>query len=380
MLWSNLWVLANQARPAAGASAGWRQTFAYYTSYLDFWRFSVPTWEVFRTMVQLNVENLLSTPALQCLFTPPERLGSFWGGVLSACGTIWILAGVCRQARERGWHPLHFALLGTAGIILFWNYALADSYLMLFLPVFYLGLFRETRHLWLLIRAAWRSKRAVSGRVLAGAFAAVLVLVAGAAVRHYLFGLRPTYWLGHSQWAASADKEEAYAWIRQNMHPGEPLVAYEDANLFLHTGRPAMWLMAFTNAAFDSRDPSRMEREIAMLPDVPRHIGARYWLFVEGDFFRESSSRRIREQIAAWRRTLPVVYRSSGGRAEIHDLGCVLEPQQEQCRSIAAALGLAAPARLGQADGVASAGMRNPQAPLAGAARDAHREAADRRN
>ena len=53
---------------AWGGDAGFRQTWLYYTSYMDFWKLSVPDLDRFLTMLWQNTILFLLMPASYFLF------------------------------------------------------------------------------------------------------------------------------------------------------------------------------------------------------------------------------------------------------------------------------------------------------------------------
>ena len=81
------------------------------------------------------------------------------------------------------------------------------------------------------------------------------------------------------------DKEECYAWIRNNTKPDSRLVAYEDAPTYLYTGRQAVRPMIFTTDEF--YESERLNRETSHLTDIAQAIGASYWLFASDDYYRD---------------------------------------------------------------------------------------------
>jgi hypothetical protein len=262
--------------------------------------------------------------------------------LLSVTLTAGIVAGIVRCLRPEKGRSLLFAAPLAAALVLVWNFPLAERSLLFFLPLFYAGLWTEGAHLAKMVRATLEGRRPLAERVLAAGLGCMVAAAAALAARHYTQDARePLTATATLRAMVHPEKEEAYGWIRRNTNPDARFVAYEDANLYLHTGRQAMWLVALSNAAVYSRDARVMEDQLALLPDVARHIGARYWLLSEGDLYSaETDPEAIRERVAAWRRALPVVFRSRQRRVQIYDLGCVLEPDRDGCREVAAALTL----------------------------------------
>ncbi|MBI3697298.1 MAG: hypothetical protein HY238_20985 [Acidobacteria bacterium] len=300
---------------------GFRQTWLFYTSYGEFWKLSVPRLDVFRALLADNIRAFLEGPATYCLFPPLGGDESYLGMLLGSALTVGILAGIVRQARRQEWKPIHFIFLFYTGLTLLWNYPLMDRFLMLFLPLFYAGLWVEGRHFAALLRANLRPSRPLAEKALA----AMLGVVAGAgllrAAGHYLRGYRPQlFTMVARRTALGAEKQQAYEWIRGHTGPGVRFVAYEDVSLYLYTGRQAMRPIAFSTEAFYKKDEKALERDLDHITDVARHIGARYWVMAEDDFHMETGLPLIEKRLGEWKTRLPAVFRSSGNKVAIYDL------------------------------------------------------------
>jgi len=326
-------LLPGVARIAAGAQApgwdlageqGWRQTVFYYSSYWRFWKLSVPDAGVLGTMALANLKSLLEQPASYCLFPPlgGSRLG------LMACValTAWILAGVWRQGRSAGWKPIHFVFPFYGAAILLWNYALADRFLLLFMPLFYAGLWTEASRLCTLLRGSWRAGQPASQRALAAGMGLAVAAVFGLAVDHYARGFRPQLRARNQNLAALApEAAEAYVWIRQNTDPAARFLAYTDALLWLHTGRQAIRPISFTTDLHYGAEKGRRPEALASIADVGRKIGARYWISTEADFLTEGDLRPLLEAtMAQLESALPLVFRSGGHKVRIYDVSCLV--------------------------------------------------------
>ncbi len=316
---AGLW---NQTAPAPpGPLPGFQQTWLYYTSYSGFWKASVPGVEVLAAMLQANLRLLLEAPATLCLFPPLGEPGSFLAGLLTVTLSAGILSGVVRQARRQQWKPIHFVLVFYAGIVALWNYPLVDRFLVLFLPLLYAGLWVEARHFASLLAGVWRWRRPLADRVIAAAMAAGLAAVGVAAVERYARGdrsqLRKMALTGA---ALAAEKQQLYDWVRRNTSPRDRFIAYQDVELYLHTGRQAMRPMAFSTAAFFTRQEKYLEQDLDRLLDTARVIGARYWVKSANDFQLETGLPLILRRVGELEATLPEVFRTTGGRLRVYEL------------------------------------------------------------
>ena len=325
--------------PPAWAQGGAWQTWVYYTSYWQFWKFSVPNRDVFLSMVTANLRYLLQAPATFCLFPPPGGARFLPGVLLCITLTFGIASGILRQARRQEWKPVHFVLLFYAAAVLVWNYAFFDRLLVMFLPLFYAGVWIEGRHLTTMLAAAWRPGRPASEKVVATLLSLALLGMAGAAARFYIVDYRSDFpRMAASRVAAMAERRQAYDWIRRETPPATRLIAYEDVVLNLYTGRAAMRPIAFSTEAFYREDESVLRRDLAHLTDTARGIGARYWVMTNDDFALDTGTPLIDQRIAALKAVLPVVFRSSGGQVQVYDLGCLQAPDGPGCETARAVL------------------------------------------
>ena len=328
-------VMTGAAAPQLKGEPGWRQTWLYYTSYWAFWKLSVPDFGVFWAMVSSNLKDFLVTPAAICLFPPPGGEGSYAGLLLCVTLTAGIFAGIARRAGgaggDREWKPIHFVFLFYSPLTLLWNYAIMNRFLMLFLPLFYAGIWIEGRHLVLMVRENLRRRHPPSERVLAGGLGLAVAVLGMGAVWHYVAGNRPALRERTQQWAGLLlEQQEAYDWIRRHTNPDDRLIAIDDVKLYLNTGRQAMWPIAFSTALVYRADPRDLDFQLDHITDVARHIGARYWLAADYDYDRTAP--QVIERLSQLKSVLPRVFQSRKKRIEIYDLSCVLQPVGPECR------------------------------------------------
>jgi hypothetical protein len=318
------------------AGPGWLQTWLYYTSYAGFWKLCVPRIDVFTAMLSENLQAFLQAPAAACLFPPLGGGNSYAGVLFSITLSAGIGTGIVRQARGSEWKPIHFVFPLYSGLTLVWNYALMDRFLLLFLPLFYAGLWVEGRHWICMLRNNLRPARPAAATAFAGMLAAGSGALAALAASHYLSGLLPRApGAAASRAARMQEKQQLYDWIRRNTAPGDRFIAYQDVNLYLYTGRQAMRPIAFSTEGFYKKDQKILERDLDHITDVARHIGARYWVMADDDFRLETGLPLIESRMNQLRSVLPSVFRTAGGRVEVYDLSCLFFQDRPECRRAA---------------------------------------------
>jgi hypothetical protein len=202
-----------------------------------------------------------------------------------------ILAGVARLPL----HSIHWILVFYAGITLLWNYPLANRFLLLFLPVFWLG--------------AVRIAQALPRRWWLTSLGAVLLLEAAYGNFWFLRGQLSS--LAASRESLGSEKSAAYEWITARTAPSDRFIAYEDVALYLYTGRQALRPVAPTS-------PPNLARDLPALPDTARQIRARYWLVSVDDYLLEESAAALQERTRLLLQAFPVVFRSRGSNVVIY--------------------------------------------------------------
>ena len=326
------------ANPTA-AEPGWAQTAAYATTYLKFWRLSVPNLASFRSVLWTNLQGFVMQPGsyLVAPLLPETAVRVAVTAVLSAV----MFAGIVRQARAEEWKPVHFMFVFYTAMILPWDYPMMGRFLMLFLPLFLAGLWIEGKHFLEMLALGSRSGRSLTERILAGTLWLALAALAVTAVWNYGDGLRPQLaGISARRGALLPEKKEAYDWIREHTDPQTTVVAYEDEALYLYTGRQSVRPIEFSTESYYRHDTARAQRDLDHITDAAWHVRARYWMIAGDDYGLERMVPlpMIDARMAQLRSALPVVFRSRQGNVQIYDLACLLEPQKPECLAVAPAL------------------------------------------
>jgi hypothetical protein len=333
VVWRQLFLRpATPAPIAQHAGLGWTWVWIYDTSYLGFWRTAVPNVHVFLAMLLNNFEILTHTPSYYLLAGSLLARGRAAASVPPVVTAI-IVIGLVRQVRRSGWTPIHCVLPLYAAIAMLWNFNDFFRFFLPFMPVFVAAYWRETRHLAAMIGRVLVDRGKVTDLV-AGVVLAAAILTANALIAWtYFDGQGPSHLKTVSESRAKllASERQAYRWISRSTAPSTRIIAYQDAEVYLYTGRQCMRPIAFTTAEF--LQPKRLPGDLEHITDVARAISAEYWLVSDDDFSsefsagREAAERRMREI----ERVLPVVFRSSDGRVRIYGLGCVANPNEHAC-------------------------------------------------
>lgn len=305
------------------AAAGFHQTLLYYTSYFGFWKLSVPDFETFWAMAVFNLGQLIRYPAAM---TFSLDVVGFSGGLLlrmaSVVVSIGIAKGLWTVVRSRGLHPAVTGLVATLPIVIVWNYPVVDRLLILFLPLFLAGAWTEMRFVGSSAVEILRSDKPFLDRAIAGVLAALIAWLAGYGVLGYakqIPGARPDIQRSAEHFAA--ERREAYDWIRENTRSNDRFVAYQDALLWLATGRQAIRPIIFSTEAFYRQDEEILNRDLEHFMDTAESIGARYWLVAKNDFRLETAQDVILKHVESQTAGSVPIFVTRGGALKIFEIG-----------------------------------------------------------
>lgn len=315
----------------AATSPGWRQTLAFYTSYIGQWRHFVPDWGTQRAVLLKNFFSIVLEPGVFLLY-PLANHHAFLSvvGGLVALGA-WL--GILYHLRRVGWKAIHGMFLFYLAMVLPWPFP-PQRFLVPFLPLLAGGAVLAFRELALHAVSAFRRRSPVLERAGAAALGACLLALAALVVANCAYaapqGLSS---LMARQRSLLAEKRKAYRWIRAHTPAQSRFIAYGDVLLYLYTGRQAVRPIACSTAAAYDNDPAYAHRDASHLGDVARHVAANYWLVTPTDFGGELGDDPAilsRAQSALLAR-LPLVFRDDAGRIRIYDLRCFQSPAAPGC-------------------------------------------------
>jgi hypothetical protein len=304
-------------------SPAWANAWAYYTNYLTMWKMGVPNEHVFWTMVQSNFGALVIGPA--DLFLSPILIGhlSFVRTFAALFFLTLMLCGMARQARVFGWKPVHYILPFYLGLIVFWNFPDAGNrFLLPFAFFIAAGIWMEMKNLFCLLQTKLSS--ATSSRFekgIAGMLNVAILFTAFVTALAYISrdpGKLAS--LSHRRASLLPAKQEAYQWLSGGVCCS-PVLAYEDVNVYLYSGRSAMRPVLFPTSAI--YEPNREDESLNHVMDIPEALDAQYWLFSEDDYsvdFQKAADALSQCLGPSGPADLPVVFKSRDGRVVIRSL------------------------------------------------------------
>lgn len=313
---------------------GWNQVAAYYTSYTRFqWGMGVPS---LSALVQVFLTNLFVW-----VWSPgPILIGTFAGvfgkivffAAMALSFPIWM--GLLRLARFSEWRPVLFSMLFYTCVVLIWPYPQPERFLLPFLPVLLAALWCEARRISGQLLQVIRGDGPAGPRALAMSVAGVFVfLLAAAAWNCVVLDPRMRQEGATLRGTAVEQRRQGYEWIREHTTPGDRVAAWQDAVLYLYTGRQSLRPIAALPQATYAFDQESLKRDLDHICDAPRHVGARYWLTAPDDFSLETGREQFVARMAQVAAMMPVVFQSSDGSVQIHDASCLNDAQRADCQA-----------------------------------------------
>ncbi|MEZ5392754.1 MAG: hypothetical protein R2724_07725 [Bryobacterales bacterium] len=321
-----LWTAVSAHAPAqqgANPLPGFEQNLAYYASYIEHWRQSVPNSAVLVAQVKSALTETLKHPSIAVFNLPAIGFTSMPMALVSIAISVGVVNGIVGRARRHGLHPIHVAALFYLPILLLWNFLLMERFWLPFLPLFLTGASFELQRIAEMARTSWRKGPTGDRVVVAGFSAALVALVA--------FGLYRGFWskpqmLARSLAARHAlmePKLEAYRWLRTHSNPSDAIISYDDGALYLYADRRGMRAFSPLSDSFFAQDESLLERDLDRLTDTAAALEARYWVTAPDDFEMTHAPEQIRKRMHEELAAAPVVFESADGRVRVHDLAAM---------------------------------------------------------
>jgi hypothetical protein len=310
----------SSANVPGSVDPAWNQTWLYYTSYLGNWTTSIPNVSIFFQMLKSTGLLLLVAP-VRYVLAPSFEAWSPGGMAVYTPLTLVLIAGIVRLVRIQGWEPVHPVFLVYSAILLVWPYPQMSRFLLLFMPLFFAGLYVEMKRIVHAIAENFKSKVPAWEKLAALALSAILLATGAVAVWNYARG-------GRTDLNARIDrrtsilqeKEEAYEWVQRNTKASAKIVAFEDVMLYLYTGRQAIRPIAFLPSCCVTNQISILQSDLSHIMDVPRRVQAGFWLMSDDYFDAEGSIPLIHSKIIQMKSELPLAFSSREGHVQIYDL------------------------------------------------------------
>lgn len=265
----------------------------YYTDYLGYQLDHIALDDVPRQL-WINLDQYLISFGRLLTFLPDP--GVLEIQVVRFLG-LMSLVGAVRLVRRTGLLHYAAACVGMSMLLIAWHYPPNQRFV---LPIFCLaamGIVTEAEHFASMIRKTLQAKSA-GDRVVARALAVIAlmgaVLLVGLNVRAHITFLPAVYQVHR---ANSAVRAKAHQWIRDNTAAQATVWSYDDALLYLNTGRRGATLPMLPELAY--RDQGAvLKGVIETFPKVALDGGLTHILITSSDFHRDLQAEN-RDKIVA---------------------------------------------------------------------------------
>jgi hypothetical protein len=317
----------------SGQLPGWKQTWLYYTSYTAFRKIDSPSFGIAVT--------LLVNQCLYLIFTLPNYLFAPWSGshivvwfVMALFLATVIFSGMRRAVAHHKGILTGLAFAVYIGLLMAWDYPDWVRFLLPFFPFILALLWIECRSWNSWIQRAFRGIQ-VRDKILAFGFLTCALTFTGVIIWNYCGPGR--VWeqgLSAERRGRLEEKLEAYDWIRLHTARDSRIIAVADVLSYLYTDRQAMnFTVLMPAGVYDKR---RLSLDLAHIADVPRAIGASYWMVTNEDALSQLKALRepLATRLAEMEGRLPKVFESSRGGVKIYDLTCLHRTDDPACLSI----------------------------------------------
>jgi hypothetical protein len=324
VLWR--WMFSAPRLPDIAAGSPYREGFlnvwAYYTSYQGFWKLSVPNAQILWAMLRSNILLVMHSPS-EFFLDPWLSRGNIPSLALALLVTAAIFAGIVRLSRGGEWKTIHWVLPFYMALVLVWNFPNTERFAFLFLPLFLGGLWCECGHFLGQISSSFRRSKTIGEKAIAASLALIVAGLIGALFWNYAGGARPVMAeIASDRSSLLQEKREAYEWLACCTSRDDLVISYEDASLYLYSGRQGLRPVVFPTSG--EYDPAYLRAALPRMMDVAHVIGARYWVIADDDFDLEwtQAGKLGRARENEIEPGLSLVFKSRGGRVRVYGLGC----------------------------------------------------------
>jgi hypothetical protein len=261
-------------------------TLIFHTQYLGQFLRDLH-WPALPGIVATNAAGLVSSAGRLLLFTVPESPVALY---LCYVLGVFALSGTAQFLWKRRSAAPAIGLFAAAyvAMLLIWRCPPNERYLLPLLPILIAGAAEWTKGFVEELSRRFRFARAIPVAVAATVF----VLHAHAS----MLAIPRIFDEDTKRLAAARD---SYAWTISATSPGDRFYAYDDALLYLHTGRRAS-APRILDKSSRLEDREAFVRFFYAIPDYAREHGLRYALLTAADFSRDLSPReaeRVRRSI-----------------------------------------------------------------------------------
>jgi hypothetical protein len=251
----------------------------YYTDYTGF-RAQQVTLADLPTIVWVNLDSLFSGAGRLFFF---ENLEAIWVKLVAWVIAVAAVAGIVKLVRGTG--RRHYAAFAGvyAALLVVWHYPPDRRFVYPLLPLLVAGVFAQVRAMLGAQRPARQRADRIGNAVVAGAALCAVAVAVGSLVWGTAVFL-PDFLADQRRDTAAV--APVYGWIREHLPRDAALVAYDDAPVFLATGRRAVGFPIPPRLVYRN-DPAAARAYAANIGAFAAEQHAGYALVTPNDFRRD---------------------------------------------------------------------------------------------
>jgi hypothetical protein len=278
----------------------------YYTNYLGLYLKFVHLNDL-PVLLWNNLEAYISAIGRLLIFNTDE---GFWALQLARITSFAALMGAYRIVKETRRFQFAAYAIGASVMLLLWHYAPSARFIYALYPLLMAGWVTEMKHLTRMLKASFHKPKR-DERVAAGVLSGVAIAYLSLFVWFNYQGLTvlvPSLMNSRRDWTTS--HQPAYDWIRNNTEARAKFFAYDDAMLYLYTGRHAVGNPIPSDLLFRSDDPG-IAKFVRETPSVAKDKSLDFLLLTDSDYARDlhEAETKLLHKTVSEDRHFQVVYR-----------------------------------------------------------------------
>lgn len=301
-----LWTVWSAMERPATADA----TLLYYVDYVRFWKMNVGL-DNLPVLLWKNADQLLYGMGALVV---PKVADMLPLKILTEVIGVAMISGTIRLTRRGVMVDYAWFAFFSCLMLLVWHYPPNERFVLPLFPLLIAGLSAEVHHFAGMLRPAFRHKD-WSQRIVAGGMAMGITVILLAALSLQMF---MSFFLMHEnarqQRLALKDRINAYQWIARNIPPSASILSYDDALLYLYSGRRGNYLPLMPRWWY-AEDHAQITASYRDIAEYCRSRGLSYVYFTDQDLSRETGDEDRRTVAALLRdnRQLVPLYHSGIG-------------------------------------------------------------------
>lgn len=292
----------------------------YYTNYLGFRERTLASVSL-PSIMWANLDSYLLGIGQLLTFNVED---TFFAQQMQRVVALGALIGSFRLVRRTG--KFHFAAAAAlmSAMLIIWHFPPNLRFVYPMFPLLLAGLVVEISHVWEMVAFNWRKPLAADKTAAVVVASLVCSFIVGTAWSIYRGAISVIPGILAQRREISRRDAAIYSWIRSNTPTSARFMAYDDAVLYLYTGRKAIEMPVDVTGAYKGN--AVMAQQVEEVPQYFDEYGIDYLVVTDTDYARDRAEARL----PTWRR---VVATSSRLEKQFETNGAVVYRVRRQSAS-----------------------------------------------